>query len=49
MRGVVFFHGLEPMRDGAAHVPFDPALKVGARLGQALDEVAGEMEGRTSS
>jgi 4-aminobutyrate--pyruvate transaminase len=35
MRGVGFILGLELMRDGAARVPFDPALKVGARVDAA--------------
>jgi 4-aminobutyrate--pyruvate transaminase len=35
MRGVGFIHGLELMRDGKARVPFDPALKVGARVDAA--------------
>src|ERR1051325_11540419 len=35
MRGVGFIHGLELMRDGAARVPFDAALKVGARVDAA--------------
>ena len=35
MRGAGFILGLELMRDGAARVPFDPALRVGARLDAA--------------
>jgi 4-aminobutyrate--pyruvate transaminase len=35
MRGVGFIIGLELMEDGAARVPFDSALKVGARVDAA--------------
>jgi 4-aminobutyrate--pyruvate transaminase len=35
MRGAGFILGLELMRDGAARVPFDGALKVGARVDAA--------------
>jgi adenosylmethionine-8-amino-7-oxononanoate aminotransferase len=35
MRGVGFILGLELMKDGKARIPFDPALKVGARLDAA--------------
>ena len=35
MRGVGFILGLEFMRDGEKRIPFDPALKVGARVDAA--------------